>query len=67
VASGSAVSCTTGGSTSAIEAAINCLAHAMLALQLALASSPSQKCLDHADIDILLEEVGGETVPQRVR
>ena len=27
----------------------------------------AQKCLDHANIDILLEEVGGETVPQRVR
>src|SRR5215831_435755 len=25
-----------------------------------------QKCLNHANIDILLEEVGGETVPQRV-
>ena len=27
----------------------------------------AQKCLDHANIDILLEEVRGETVPQRVR
>src|ERR1700746_1690353 len=26
----------------------------------------AQKCLNHANIDILLEEVGGETVPQRV-
>ena len=23
----------------------------------------AQKCLNHANIDILLEEVGGETVP----
>ena len=27
----------------------------------------AQKCLNHANIDILLEEVGGEAVPQRVR
>ena len=27
----------------------------------------AQKCLDHANIDILLEQVRGETVPQRVR
>src|SRR5246127_1159451 len=27
----------------------------------------AQQCLDHANIDILLEEVRGETVPQRVR
>ena len=27
----------------------------------------AQKCLDHANIDILLEEVRGETVLQRVR
>ena len=40
VASGSGMSCTTGGSTSAIGAAINCLARAMLVLQPALASSP---------------------------
>lgn len=26
----------------------------------------AQKCLNHANIDILLEEVGGETVPQGV-
>ena len=26
----------------------------------------AQKCLDHANIDILLQEVRGETVPQRV-
>jgi len=26
----------------------------------------TQKCLNHANIDILLEEVRGETVPQRV-
>ena len=26
----------------------------------------AQKCLNHANIDILLEEVGGEAVPQRV-
>jgi hypothetical protein len=38
--SGSAVSCTAGGSTSDVGAAINFLARAMLALQLALASSP---------------------------
>jgi hypothetical protein len=40
VASGSAVSCTAGGSTSPIGAAINCLARGMLVLQPALASSP---------------------------
>jgi hypothetical protein len=40
VAFGSAVSCIAGGSTSAIGAAINCLARAMLVLQPALASSP---------------------------
>jgi hypothetical protein len=38
VTSGSAASCSVDGSTSAIGAAINCLARAMLALQ--LASSP---------------------------
>ena len=27
----------------------------------------AQKCLDHANIDILLEEVRGKAVPQRVR
>ena len=27
----------------------------------------TQKRLDHANIDILLEKVGGEAVPQRVR
>ena len=27
----------------------------------------AQKRLNHANIDILLEEVSGETVPQRVR
>jgi len=26
----------------------------------------AQKCLNHANIDILLEEVGGEAVPQCV-
>ena len=26
----------------------------------------AQKCLNHANIDILLQEVRGETVPQRV-
>src|SRR6516225_3813757 len=27
----------------------------------------AQQCLDHANIDVLLKEVGGKAVPQRVR
>jgi hypothetical protein len=38
-----AVSCAAGGSTSAIGAAINCLARAILALQPALAASGSKQ------------------------